>query len=374
MKLLFLYPNEIGPYHQERTRALCRVPGLQVKTVEVEREPQPGYLWTIRKDEFGFDYAFLPRAGGIRRGMELIREFAPDAVVLHGYDDSLTVGLSLLARLRGYPVFVQGESHYLSGPRRTGKELLKSAVLSRFDGFLAPGPLQADYFRRLSGGRRPVFETNYMALDTFRTRRFAEAGPAPRTDGSTRPERYFLCVARFVPFKRLDLVIRAFARFHREAAGTPLAEYRLVILGEGDLRAEFEALARSLGVEEAVLMPGFKQGEELSEYYTAARAFLQMSDWIDCHPMVVTEALAHGTPCIVSHRIGNTYLVEHGVTGFVVEEPEEENFIAALCALGSDDALYTRMRAAVLPAIETLDADRSARLTADAIRSVIGAR
>ena len=114
LKLLFLYPNRIGPYHQDRILALSRLPEIQVRIVEVERIREVGPNWAIHKDQFAFDYEYLPRRGGLFRGYQIVRRFGPDAVIMHGYDDPLTVTLSLMCRLIGYPVLVQGESHYRS--------------------------------------------------------------------------------------------------------------------------------------------------------------------------------------------------------------------------------------------------------------------
>jgi glycosyltransferase involved in cell wall biosynthesis len=46
-------------------------------------------------------------------------------------------------------------------------------------------------------------------------------------------------------------LIKAFARLRQER------EVRLLILGEGELRAELEALVCQLGLDDAVALPGF---------------------------------------------------------------------------------------------------------------------
>lgn len=62
-----------------------------------------------------------------------------------------------------------------------------------------------------------------------------------------------LGVGRLVDVKGFDVLIKAFALARKER---PM---RLVILGEGPLRSELASLARSLGVEADVQLPGFVQ-------------------------------------------------------------------------------------------------------------------
>lgn len=90
--------------------------------------------------------------------------------------------------------------------------------------------------------------------------------------------------------KDFATLVRAFARLRgrRPAA-------RLVILGEGRRRAELEALARDLGVADAVSLPGFVANPYA--YMARASAFALCSRW-EGMPVVLIEALALGLPAV----------------------------------------------------------------------------
>jgi glycosyltransferase involved in cell wall biosynthesis len=60
-----------------------------------------------------------------------------------------------------------------------------------------------------------------------------------------------LGVGRLTAQKDFPTLIKAFARLRQER------EVRLLILGEGEVRAELEALACQLGLDDAVALPGF---------------------------------------------------------------------------------------------------------------------
>jgi glycosyltransferase involved in cell wall biosynthesis len=124
------------------------------------------------------------------------------------------------------------------------------------------------------------------------------------------PENYFLASARFIKKKNLPTLIRAYAEY-REMKGdgdigqrtTENRPWDLVLVGDGPLKADLCRLIDDLRLRNHVLMPGFKQYEELPVYYALAKAFVHGSateQW----GLVVNEASASGLPVIVSNRCG----------------------------------------------------------------------
>jgi glycosyltransferase involved in cell wall biosynthesis len=73
------------------------------------------------------------------------------------------------------------------------------------------------------------------------------------------------------------------------------ADVRLVVLGEGELRPELEGLARDLGVDDRVDLPGFCANPYPS--YRAADLFVLSSRW-EGLPTVLVEALFLGVPIV----------------------------------------------------------------------------
>ncbi|WP_227815622.1 glycosyltransferase [Nitrogeniibacter aestuarii] len=119
---------------------------------------------------------------------------------------------------------------------------------------------------------------------------FERAAQAPRPDcfGDSAPP-VILGVGGLRRQKGFDTLVRAFARVR---AARPC---RLLILGEGHLRASLTSLAEELGVVGDVLMPGF----DPDPYPSVSRAsvFVLSSRW-EGSPNALTEALALGTPVV----------------------------------------------------------------------------
>jgi glycosyltransferase involved in cell wall biosynthesis len=120
---------------------------------------------------------------------------------------------------------------------------------------------------------------NGVAVD-----RFAEATPVERD----RP--FLLTVGRLEEYKGVQHVIRAM---------TALPGYDLVVAGKGPHREELEEISRKEGVKNQVEFLGYVDDGKLPNLYAGAEIYITTSEF-EAYGMTVAEALASGTPCIVS--------------------------------------------------------------------------
>ncbi len=156
------------------------------------------------------------------------------------------------------------------------------------------------------------------------TLRPVAAEPGWRAERGLEGFRVLLTVGRICARKGQDIVVRALARI--------AAEQPRLLYVAGGLPAEGEELreiARSLGVEDRVKIPGPLAAGELSRWYSAADLFVLTSrpsqdGDVEGYGIVVIEAALCGTPAIVSRHGGLPETVVDGVTGWVVppEDPE----------------------------------------------------
>ncbi len=93
-----------------------------------------------------------------------------------------------------------------------------------------------------------------------------------------------LAVGRLTEAKNFGLLIRAFHQLHQMHPET-----RLIILGEGELRAEFEALIAELNLSEVVDLLGFDPNPYA--YFKYVSLFVLSSNW-EGLPGVLIQALA----------------------------------------------------------------------------------
>jgi D-inositol-3-phosphate glycosyltransferase len=137
-----------------------------------------------------------------------------------------------------------------------------------------------------------------------------------------------LYVGRIQPLKGLETAVRA----HAVLAGDH-GDARLVVVGGpsgphgGEELARMMALVDELGLGERVSFVPPQPHELLSTYYRAADVCLVPSR-SESFGLVALEAAACGTPVVASDVGGLRTLVDHGRTGFLVEEPTPESFAA----------------------------------------------
>jgi colanic acid/amylovoran biosynthesis glycosyltransferase len=155
-----------------------------------------------------------------------------------------------------------------------------------------------------------------------------------------------LHVARLVEVKGTEYLIRAFA-----LAAPQHPNARLVIIGDGPLRAKLEGLARNCGVAERVEFLGaMPHAQVLARMRRAAMLVLPSvrtaSGRVEGLGMVTLEAAATGVPVIGSALGGIPEVVADGQTGFLVPERDPEALGGRIGALLADETLRRQFGAA----------------------------
>ena len=152
-----------------------------------------------------------------------------------------------------------------------------------------------------------------------------------------------LCVARLVPKKGLDLLVRATALL------TPSHPDLVVdVIGDGPLRAELISLADSLGVADRVRFHGAAAADGVQAALARCRAFvlpcrIDADGDRDGMPTVLVEALARAVPVVSTDVVGIGELVVDERTGLLVPPDDVSALAHALDRLLVDPALATRL-------------------------------
>lgn len=135
---------------------------------------------------------------------------------------------------------------------------------------------------------------------------------SPAADVQRFAEPTLLYLGRLKKYKRVDLVIEAFARVH---ASVPNA--RLIIAGKGDARPALEAQIQTLGLASAVEMAGYVTDEQKRDLFR--RTWLHvLTSPKEGWGITNIEAAACGTPTVASNSPGLKDSVVDGETGFLV--------------------------------------------------------
>jgi D-inositol-3-phosphate glycosyltransferase len=141
--------------------------------------------------------------------------------------------------------------------------------------------------------------------------------------GFGEQDRILLYVGRIEPVKGLMSVIDAFDILQKKQI--PLfGRLKLVVIGGGEKTSDFaknleivriQSAVRAKGLADQVVFLGSKNQSELKKYYSAADALIVPSLY-ESFGLVVLEALACGTPVLVSQIGKMRTIVKEGRNGF----------------------------------------------------------
>lgn len=181
---------------------------------------------------------------------------------------------------------------------------------------------------------------------------FTPAPPADRAALNT-PAGAFLVVGvgRFVPRKGFHRLIEA-------VAGIPGAW--LWLLGEGEERANLEALAARLGAADRIRFLGWQKNP--APYLAAADAFVMPSSH---EPLgnVILEAWAAGVPVVSTRAEGPVWMMRDGIDCLLVPIDDADAMRAALLRLAGEPTLGAQL---IAGGRETLAARFSVEAVTDA--------
>jgi len=139
------------------------------------------------------------------------------------------------------------------------------------------------------------------------TKKFEMRGIVPKISN------YYLVVSRLVPYKNIDLVVRAFKTSKRP----------LVVVGTGVLTRKLKQLAG-----ENIFFPGFVSDLELVGFYQHARAFIQANE--EDFGIGMCEALSAGVPVIAYNGGGAREVVTNGQNGLLFNSIEPQSLNQAV--------------------------------------------
>ncbi len=159
-----------------------------------------------------------------------------------------------------------------------------------------------------------IANSNYIAARIKKTYRRESTVIYPPVDvekfkfGAAK-ENYYLTASRFVPYKRIDLIIEAFSK---------MPDKKLVIIGEGPDEVKLKSIS-SKNIEFA----GYQTASKLNDYMQRAKAFVFAAD--EDFGIMPVEALASGTPVIALNKGGTAETIIDNKTGILFDRQDSES-------------------------------------------------
>jgi glycosyltransferase involved in cell wall biosynthesis len=298
--------------------------------------------------------SMLGRAFGIlstqwhigRALLRLIREERPDVIVLNG----LTTACSVLALDRSFAGRVICCDHNHFDARSSLWKTLRRWLYPKVGAVVSLTQADAPKFRALNPRTEVIYNASTLQADE-------PASP----DGLL-----VLAVGRHVAQKGFDLLIEAWASVLRA-----LPAARLEVLGDGPLRAQHEAMARSLGLEASIRF--LASTGDVEGHYREASVFVLPSRY-EGMPLALLEAQALGVPAVAFDCPTGPAEIVGADTGRLVPAGGTGALAAAIVELlSSADVRRAMGRAAIVRSRERFSAREHEQRWAALVRKVAAA-
>jgi glycosyltransferase involved in cell wall biosynthesis len=299
-----------------------------------------------------------------------IAEGGFDAVIVNGWYLKSYWQAVKACRRNGIAVLVRGDSQLMT-PRSKLKAWAKAAVyrqmLKRFDCFLTVGQRNREYLQHYGVAEEKLFHApHFIDNEWFGSRATMEHenAAALRADWQEGVQGLvILFVGKFIAEKRASDLIAAVARVQ------PAIGCRVVMIGSGALETDLRRQAATLGLP--VQFVGFKNQSDLPSHYAAADV-LVLSSVSETWGLVVNEAMACGTPAIVSEACGCAPdLIEEGRTGFTFATGDVTGLARKLRLMAEMKHGHYNWKPALAQKMAVYSVETCTAGTLHAIRSVI---
>ena len=195
---------------------------------------------------------------------------------------------------------------------------------------------------------REVLERGGVARDRIRiVFNGVDAPSAPERDRSVLKafgigdeEKIITILTRFSEEKGVPFLLRSVAALKKKTA----VPFRLLLVGTGPDFDRDSALVPELGIEDRVVLTGFRT--DTARLLAASDIYLNSSS-SEAMSFAILEAMGAGLPLVLTDVGGNPELVNTGeVCGILAPYGDEDAYAAAIASLLEDDALRSRYAAA----------------------------
>lgn len=241
------------------------------------------------------------------------------------------VAATWLGKDLGKPVVVtaRGTDLHLLPQYLIPRKLITDA-LQKCTAIVAVSQALADCARALAGDEQRIeVLRNGVDLELFQETDRQRTRQELNLTGPT-----LLSVGLLIPRKGHELVIEAL---------THLPATRLLICGEGPMKAELERKAKQLGVSDRICFLGRIAHDDLSRYYSAADVLI-LASFREGWPNVLLEAMACGTPVVATAVGAVPDFVDHPDAGRVVYDRTASSIASAVSEVLDNPPLRSRVR------------------------------
>lgn len=230
----------------------------------------------------------------------------PNSLIIAGYDSFAYWEALLYAKIfRKKTILWNGSTLLSSRSKNKFVNFLKKLFIRSFDSFYTYGSEATKYIEHFGIDNKHIV-TGINCIDTeyFKNKTSNEKSNINTLN--------FLYVGQLIERKGLENTLKAFSKIENK-------NWRLSIIGKGEDENKLKELVEELDLKNNVIFEGFKQKEEIINYYSKSDIFI-MPSYFEVWGLVLNEAIASGLFCLSSKYAGATIdLIKENKNGYAID-------------------------------------------------------
>lgn len=278
--------------------------------------------WFVKSEEFR--YYLVDTKEGADFAKKCFKELNKFDLVL-GYDWYQTWALKfeLKAIRLKIPYVINCEGAFIG--KFNPKDIVKRFFVSHASACLAGGEYAKKYFMHYGAKPENIHVHNFTSLydkDILSDTLTDSEKKDLRNELGLGDEKTVLSIGQFIPRKGFDILLEAWKELNDPEA-------RLLLIGGGDLRAEYERMIEDENIKNVEIID-FVPFEKIFKYYMASDVFA-LATREDIWGLIVNEAMANAVPVLISDKcIAGLEMIVEGKNGYIVKDNSIENWVSAL--------------------------------------------
>lgn len=318
--------NMIAPYRVPLFNTIFDRENIDLKVIALV-EKEKNRKWNFLKEKIKFNYEILTGLHlffwGAKREtpvhlnknvISTIKKYNPDVVIVSGYDSFAYWQAFLYCKIyKKKFILWNGTTMFSTGSIKGLRGVLKQIIIRGADKYIAYGTKAKEYLEYFGANPIDIFvTTNTVDMNHFKDNvNLYRNNVSLREKRKKYPEILLLYVGQLITRKGILQVLKALKNLNCKRTG-------FVVIGSGPEENTLKQFCQENNLKN-VYFEGFKQIEELPEYYALADVFI-LPSLEEVWGLVVNESLASGLYVLSSKYAGASYdLVRSGWNGEVFD-------------------------------------------------------
>lgn len=240
---------------------------------------------------------------------------------------------------------------------RQGLEVLDRWAMNGFSRWLHRWSIRwiyscYDKFVVLTNGDKASWNTrNSIVIPNFSN--YSESSSLGVED-NVKKEKQIIAIARLVPQKRIDLLIKVWEKLHED-----FPDWHVKILGSGEYGSPYEQNLRKMiadgGMEDSFLMPGAVP--DVTDELTKSSIMCLTSEY-EGFGIVLIEAMLNGVPVMAFNYVGVDDIIEDNVDGYVVPFGDVDSYAERLRGMMASEEERNRLSVNAMKSVHKFDKEK----------------